>query len=387
VAQKGKSLAVPLETFSKVVEAIYDCALDPNGWPNAISLLSELLQSERLALAVHNQVTHRDEIACQLGIENDDYWRQLEETYSRMNPLFVPMLMQPVGAVATRSMVIDDDEMFESKYYQEWVKPQKLLDVIGVKVLHSEQRQGFLTADRFEWQARYGEREVRLLTLLSPHICRAVAISDVLNLQTIRSEALEAALNALNSAVYLTDRHARVVFMNSVAERQVKTSNALRINNNRLTAVNREARAALATAIDGASVDEVETSASGFTLALPEEEQAGLVATILPLSRGERRNICGAFEATAAIFVQDPFVAPPFPGEAFAKLYGLTCSELRVLLAIAPGLSVKEAAEVLGIGETTAKTHLQHIYSKTGTSKQTELMHLFMSSTPPVKAA
>jgi DNA-binding CsgD family transcriptional regulator len=175
--------------------------------------------------------------------------------------------------------------------------------------------------------------------------------------------------------------------MNNAAERQVKTSNALRIDNSRLTAINREARAALARAIDGASVDEAEMSPTGFTLALPDGEQAGLVATILPLSRGERTNICGAFAATAAVFVQDPFVAPPFPGEAFAKLYGLTGSELRVLLAMAPGLSVKEAAEVLGIGETTAKTHLQHIYGKTGTSKQTELMHLFMNSTPPVKAA
>ena len=89
----------------------------------------------------------------------------------------------------------------------------------------------------------------------------------------------------------------------------------------------------------------------------------------------------------AAIFVQDPIVVPPFPGEAFAKLYGLTGSELRVLLAMAPGLSVKEAADVLGIGETTVKTHLQHIYEKTGTSKQTALMHLFMSHRPPVKAA
>ena len=53
---------------------------------------------------------------------------------------------------------------------------------------------------------------------------------------------------------------------------------------------------------------------------------------------------------------------------------------------MAPDLSVKEAAEVLGIGETTAKTHLQHILRKTGTSKQTDVMRLFMSSTPPVKA-
>ena len=122
----------------------------------------------------------------------------------------------------------------KADFIKEWAKPQGLHDVVGVKVLHTEQRQGFFTADRFVSQPRYGEREVRLLTLLSPHVCRAVAISDVLNLKTIRSEALEAALNALSSAVYLTDRHARVVFMNRTAERQVKTSNALRIENNRL---------------------------------------------------------------------------------------------------------------------------------------------------------
>ena len=124
---------------------------------------------------------------------------------------------------------------------------------------------------------------------------------------------------------------------------------------------------------------------SGFTIALPAGDNAGLIATVLPLARGERQS--GAFAGMVAIFVQDPIVMPPFiPGQAFAELYGLTRSELRVLLAMVPGLSVKEAAKVLGIGENTAKTHLQHIHSKTGTSKQTELMRLFMSSTPPVNA-
>src|SRR5262245_17408179 len=56
-----------------------------------------------------------------------------------------------------------------------------------------------------------------------------------------------------------------------------------------------------------------------------------------------------------AIFVQDPIVMPPLAGEAFAELYGLTGSELRVLLAMAPGLCVKEAAETLRISESTAK--------------------------------
>ena len=213
---------------------------------------------------------------------------------------------------------------------------------------------------------------------------QAVAISDALNLTTIRSDALEATLNALTSGVYLTDRHGRIVYMNRAAKRQVDTSNAIRVANNHLSPIDHKARLALDRAIDEATGDEADLPTSGFTIALPAGDNAGLIATVLPLARGERQS--GAFPGMVAIFVQDPIVMPPFPGQAFAELYGLTTSELRVLLAMVPGLSVKEAAEVLGIGENTAKTHLQHIHSKTGTSKQTELMRLFMSSTPPVNA-
>jgi DNA-binding CsgD family transcriptional regulator len=121
----------------------------------------------------------------------------------------------------------------------------------------------------------------------------------------------------------------------------------------------------------------------GITLALPDS-RGGLVATILPLDRGQRRGVSGPFAAAAAVFVQDPVVDPLYAGEAFAKLYGLTGAELRVLLAMAPGLGVKDAAAMLGVGEVTARTHLQHIFSKTGTSKQTKLLQLLRNSTPPV---
>jgi DNA-binding CsgD family transcriptional regulator len=154
--------------------------------------------------------------------------------------------------------------------------------------------------------------------------------------------------------------------------------------NNHLAPIDRKARLALDRAINEAG-DEADLLTSRVTIALPSGDNAGLIATVLPLTRGEPQS--GTFSGMVAIFVQEPIVMPPFiPGQAFAELYGLTRSELRVLIAMVPGLSVKEAAKVLGIGENTAKTHLQHIHSKTGTSKQTELMRLFMSSTPPVNA-
>ena len=121
----------------------------------------------------------------------------------------------------------------------------------------------------------------------------AVAISDALNLTTIRSEALEATLNALTSGVYLTDRHGRIVYMNRAAERQVRTSNAIRVANNHLAPIDRMARLALARAIDEATGDEADLPTSGFTIALPGGDNAGLIATILPLARGERQSIRG----------------------------------------------------------------------------------------------
>jgi integral membrane sensor domain MASE1/DNA-binding CsgD family transcriptional regulator len=211
---------------------------------------------------------------------------------------------------------------------------------------------------------------------------QAIAIADVLNLTSIRSGALEAMLNALAASVYLADRDGRVVYMNRAAERQVGTGNVIRIANGRIAPVDCEASLTLGRAIDVA-IGDSDLLTGGITVALAGVDDAGLIATILPLSPGENQSSCrGA--GMAAIFMQDPIVMPPSAAEAFAKLYRLTGSELRMLLAMAPGLSVKEAAEMLGICENTAKTHLQHIYSKTGTSKQTELIRLFMSATPPV---
>ena len=215
---------------------------------------------------------------------------------------------------------------------------------------------------------------------------QAVAISDALDLTILRSKAFEATLNALSSSVYLTDRHSRIIYMNDAAKREVGTSTAISVANSRLAPTDRKAHLAIARAISEAAGDKADRLTRGFTIALPGIDDAGLIATVLPLAHNYQ-SVGGAFPGVAAIFVQDPIVMPRLPGEAFAKLYGLTRSELRVLIAMAPGLSVKEASNVLGVSESTAKTHLQHIYGKTGTSKQTELLHLFMSSAPPVKAA
>jgi DNA-binding NarL/FixJ family response regulator len=376
---------LPLDAFSKVVEDIYDCALDPSRWEGTIGAIGELCRSHYGFLGVVDSETGRNELTFHIG-HNEYYQRLYEDKYGAINPFVGRLQMLPLGIVATRAMLIDDNEFLESSFYREWGKPQGICDAIGFNVLKTRRRVALLADHRLESEGRYGYADVLLLSRFAPHICRSVAISDALNLRTIRSKALEITLEALAFGVYLVDRQGRIVFMNRAGDRQVRTSHALRIGKSRLAPIDPVAHAKLTEAITAATADEAETPSGGFTtLVLPGEENMGLVATILPLTRGERRTLSGASGTAAVVFVQDPVAEASHSGEGFAQLYDLTASELRVVLAMLPGLGVHEAAEVLGIGETTVKTHLQHIYAKTGTSKQTELVHMFMRSVLPLQ--
>jgi DNA-binding CsgD family transcriptional regulator len=122
------------------------------------------------------------------------------------------------------------------------------------------------------------------------------------------------------------------------------------------------------------------------SLAIPSGTGAGYIATLLPVQRGQRADIVAPFAASVAIFMQDPLEAPMMPGEAFARLHKLTGGELRVLLALAQGLGAKEAADMLGISEPTVRTHLQHMFAKTHTLRQADLLRLLQASTPAVRA-
>ena len=160
---------------------------------------------------------------------------------------------------------------------------------------------------------------------------QTMAISDALNLTTIRADALGATLNALISGVYLTDRHGRIVYMNRAAKRQVDTSNAVCVANSHLSPVDRKAGLALDRAINEATGDQADLPTNGFTIALPAGDNAGLIATVLPLTSGEPQG--GAFSGMVAIFVQgpnemSPSRARPSPSSMASRRASYVCSSL-----------------------------------------------------------
>lgn len=98
----------------------------------------------------------------------------------------------------------------------------------------------------------------------------------------------------------------------------------------------------------------------------------------------------GAFEADV-IRMGDGAPAPVFlilarpsatserAGRA-ARCFGLTPAENRLLDCLVEGLELKDAACRLGVARTTARTHLQRIFDKTGVRRQTDLQRMIALS-------
>jgi DNA-binding CsgD family transcriptional regulator len=100
-----------------------------------------------------------------------------------------------------------------------------------------------------------------------------------------------------------------------------------------------------------------------------------------------RRAIGTANKAVAAVFVRKASLQVPCAVELIAKIYKLTRSEVRVLVAIIDVGGVPETADALGIGETTVRTHLYRIFSKTGVSRQADLIRLAAEFSNPLMSS
>ena len=105
---------------------------------------------------------------------------------------------------------------------------------------------------------------------------------------------------------------------------------------------------------------------------------------VLPLTSGARERGARNYGAVAALFVHKAVAEKPSPPEAIAKAYKPTPMQLRVLLAVVEVGGVPEVAEALGIAETTVKTHLAHLYEKTGARRQADLVKLVAGFANPL---
>lgn len=99
---------------------------------------------------------------------------------------------------------------------------------------------------------------------------------------------------------------------------------------------------------------------------------------VVPLPRSVPAELQA--RAAAVLFVGDPSAGAERVEHFLRALYGLTAAEARLAAMLLGGRSLVEAAAALGVSRNTAHSQLAMIFSKTGTSRQSELVLRLMKA-------
>ena len=113
--------------------------------------------------------------------------------------------------------------------------------------------------------------------------------------------------------------------------------------------------------------------------ALAVERPSGrrpLQVVVAPLAAPD--NGTDAYGPAAAAFVSDPDARPGGCVQTLMRLYELTPSEARVAMGVVQGVGLRQVADGIGVSLNTVRTHLQHVFQKTGTRRQAELAQVLI---------
>ena len=376
-----------MQQFSDLVGKIYDAALSPDQWPATLQTMANAFDAcfagfgweDTRVMAVGGSYGNQ-----QLpGLEGETYRNRYKQTLVYSNPMRVPVLLtQEVDDVFTPGMLVPAEEYRASRYYREYVEPMGWGDGLSSILSKSDGVVHFLAFARRAVDPPFGDPDIELLKLLTPHVRRAYTIGNLIGRQQARVEELAQTFDGLVAAVFLVDPRGRVTYRNESATALLALGKPLAVINERLCQVGGAMNVPFERVLHAALYDDTGT-AQGSVI-LEGSGEARHLVHMLPLVARRARKFDAA-QSAVAIFVTKVGLEVGSPIKTIAHAFGLTPREMSIVVALVDTGNPAEVAARLGVTANTVKSHLKAIFHKSGVSRQGDLVKLVASYVSPVQ--
>jgi DNA-binding CsgD family transcriptional regulator len=369
-----------------LVGHIYETAADSQHWQEFVSLLERIYPHSRVTLFEHDKTRPGQTLKVSENYDPADV-RAYVEHHVKTSPYLARVDRVPVGLPSQSEMMIGDEELKKTEYYNEYVRPRRLGHYATGIVL--ERRPGRTVALAVADHRNDGDRrahQLKLIGMLAPHLMRAYRLHRAFATQKATNEATQAAFDRWTHAALILTTDGSVVSINHAAEVLLRKSDGLQLGRNGELRCIDEARtraldiairkcAAIATSMN---TDTRRSDLDGVVLPRPSGA-APLRAMMWPLPFLGDTTAPDFGRATVLLVIFNPDHVQRTPVGWLAHQFGLTPSEQRLTEAIVNGVPLTEAAEQLGIRVSTARTRLKTIQAKTDCHRQVDLVRLALS--------
>jgi len=369
------------EKFSELIASIYDAALDPGAWPVLLNKLADALSARCGFIGSHNASTN---VTAMTAPRTDpEYLRWYTEYWASRAFLWKGLAKLPVGTVMVREMIISRAEFCRTDFYNEWCRPRGVEAVIATNLLLEGPLSTVMAAYRPYAEGDFDATETRLFAELIPHLQRAVRLQLRLADLDGQLEGSAEILDRLVQGVILVDAEARVIFANRAAESMLRAGRGLVLGRAGLRAEIPGETRRLRRMIADCAEPRPGRGGAGGRLRLSREH--GMPLTVLVAPHHTRFCWIDVVRPRAVLFIADPEATAALSQQWLREDFGLTSAEAAVAVEVLEADGLRAVARRLGISLATARTHLAHVFDKTGTRRQAELVRLLLRSQPAVR--
>lgn len=359
-----------MSDISNIITLIYDSAIDDEVWPDALKALANFLQVKDLAVGTFDAAKNFHET---LNLPIDPvFTRSYFEYWAARNFLWRASASLPVGQLFSFDVAGPRDKFYRSALYNEWFGPQGMDIALGANLIMDGTRSTVLTIYRPASRPEFDGHEIARFRALLPHLQRAVQLRDQMPRGTRGPFDIQALMDVLDKPTILVDRSANILYANSLADTLFRDGELIASPNGPLAIRRPEQTAALRVLVHSAALRE--TVDAGGMLIASRDGKAPLTLLVAPLAGARFKGK----DQLAVIFVNDPVrrtIRPPDLSLLGAQ-FELTRAEAGLAAALLSGLPLKSAAARSGASFATARTHLVHIFQKTGVHSQPALINL-----------
>ncbi|HET9875129.1 MAG TPA: LuxR C-terminal-related transcriptional regulator [Mycobacterium sp.] len=365
-------MSIELEQFSTLIASIYEAALDESRWDTALNGLVAAFGGGGCALLRARPDTgqpmfHIVDNPVEMVSSYNTYYRQLD-------PAAAAIERAPAGTVLTIDEVLPSEDRPRSEFFVDWCTPNDIGDAIFARFTD--------TADQPCWLVVSGRRRTRaladsghieLMRLLVPHLQRATHTGIVVAAQHQQPHQMVAdVLQQSPRPAVVLGRDGIVLAANRPAMTILAQADGLgidRIGRLQATAVNTHAALVRRVAMASGAAGPIR---SGATVTVPRPSgRRPYRVEVMPLG--------AASDAAVLVAIVDPAGRPEQQQLVWRRRFGLTPAEAAVAAAILRGHGLQSVAEELGVALSTVRTHQQHIFEKTQTHRQAELVRLLLT--------
>lgn len=367
-------MVVNLERFSGLVTAIYDTVSQPGLWLDCMTDISRAFDATGAGLIVAPNGYQRSVIAASIP---SDARESYQAYYRGIDHVLETLEAAPVGVIHPGSAVIDPHA--QTEFNVDWMRPHHMDDGIFVRLNAGRDTTTFIIAAHHQSVPFCAGDRLHMATALMPHLQQALRIQRDIATYDANIRDLEDTIDNVKCGIMVVTSKLGIIRTNHAATEILSAADGLSGQQRILRAAHPPTDAMLRVSVAAVSDRGRASQHQSRTLTCPRPSgKQRYVVHVLP----PRPNTTETALSSALVFIIDPTRDAGPPHTMLRMLYRLTNAEAQVALRVLQGNGLARIAGNLGVSQATVKTHLQHVFAKTATHRQAELVRLLTQIIP-----